>query len=189
MGKTLQGEYYLHIHEMGSAFNFTKDGTFEFYFSYGAIDRTANGTYSIERDTLKLHSDKEPCKDFPITKQDKKGKGYTIKVSDPNTYLLKYIKCMYFVGDVEKEVRTDDQGMVHIDEPHCDKIYLQHELFPDVASLIKDTDNENTNFEVTLSPSLVNVSFKGIDFIIDGNSISCLPNYFMPYDNIRYTKE
>ncbi|MEO6132681.1 MAG: hypothetical protein ABIQ02_12595 [Saprospiraceae bacterium] len=75
MDKTLEGDYYLHMHEMGSAVQFTKDGRFEYYF------------------------------------------------------------------------------------------------------------------EVTLSPSLVNVSFKGIDFIIEGDVIGCLPNYFLPYDNIRYTKE
>ncbi|MGB3226629.1 MAG: hypothetical protein WBB02_01555, partial [Saprospiraceae bacterium] len=38
----LIGVYELRgIHEMAAAFNFTEDGTFEFYYSYGAIDRTA----------------------------------------------------------------------------------------------------------------------------------------------------
>ena len=187
--QNLSGEYSLHKHEMASAFRFTKDGKFEFYFTYGAVDRAATGTYTVEGDTLKLKSDKEPGKDFPITAQSKKGKGYTIQVNDPNAYLLKYVRCMYFIGDKQNETESDDKGMIHIDAEHCDKIYLQHELFPDIISLIKDENNSNNYFEVSLSPSLGNVSFKGIDFAIKGDELTCLPNYFMPYDNISYVKE
>ncbi len=185
----LNGEYNLHMFEMGSAFRFTKDGKFEFYFTYGAVDRAATGTYVVEGDTLKLKSDKEPGKDFPIESQSKKGKGYTIQVSDPNAYLIKYVRCIYFIGDKQNVTESDDNGMIHLNEAHVDKIYLMHDLFPDIGSLIKDENNSNNYFEVSLSPSLGNVSFKGIDFVIKGNELSCLPNYFMPYDGIKYVKD
>ena len=32
-------------------------------------------------------------------------------------------------------------------------------------------------------------SFKGIDFKIENQTLTCLPNYFMPFDNIRFVKE
>ncbi|HZV70751.1 MAG TPA: hypothetical protein VFG10_14450 [Saprospiraceae bacterium] len=187
--QTLNGEYNLHKHEMASGFRFTKDGKFEFYYVYGAVDRSATGTYSVVGDTLKIKSDKEPGKDFPVTKENHKGKGYTIQVTAPNDYLLRNIICFYFIGDVQNVAESDDKGVIHIDAPSVDKLYLQHQLFVDIASLIKDEKNTNNYFEVSLSPSLQFVSFAGIDFIIKGDELTCLPNYFMPMEDIRYTKE
>ena len=63
---------------MASGFNFSADGKFEFFFTYGAVDRSAAGTFTVAGDTLKLKSNKEPGKDFSITGQSKQGKGYTL---------------------------------------------------------------------------------------------------------------
>jgi len=184
------GEYSLRgIHDMASGFKFEKDGTFQFFYIYGAVDRNATGTYTMEGDTIKLKSDKEPGKDFPITSQSKKGKGYTIQATAPNPYLLNHILCVYFIGETQNQVESDDKGMIHIEDSKVDKIFLQHQLFPDILSLIKDENNSNNYFEVSLSPSLANVSFMGIDFVKKGDELTCLPNYFMPFDNIRFVKE
>ncbi|HRB26494.1 MAG TPA: hypothetical protein PLU85_10940, partial [Bacteroidia bacterium] len=56
---TLNGIYRLHgIHDMAAAFQFLPDNTFEFFYSYGAVDRKAKGTYTFDGDTIKLSSDK-----------------------------------------------------------------------------------------------------------------------------------
>ena len=186
----LSGEYNLiGIHDMASGFRFTKDGKFEFFYIYGAIDRTATGTYTIEGDTVKLHSDKEPGKDFLISLQNKKGKGYTIQAKAPNEYLLRNITCIYFMGEKKEYAQSDEKGLIHFDAPACDTIYVLHELFPDIPTLIKDKNNSNNYFEVSLSPSLGNISFKGIDLYINGDELTCLPNYFMPLNDIRYVKQ
>ena len=78
--------------------------------------------------------------------------------------------------------------MIHLDITSVDSIYLRHEIFPDIPTLIKDKDNANNYFEVSLLPSLGQVSFKGIDLFIKGDTLTCLPNYFMPFDNIRFVK-
>ena len=187
--QTLNGEYRLTgIPETASAFMFTKDGTFEYFFIYGAVDRAAHGTYTIEGDTIKLKSNKEPGKDFLVKSEKKQGKGFTIQVTDPNEYLLSNIVAIYYVDETEKVAYSDSKGRIIIEETTVGKIYLMHQLFPDIASLIKDESNNNNYFEVGLSPSLVYVSFKGIDFLKDGNELTCLPNYIMPFDNIRYVK-
>lgn len=188
--KILHGEYRLTgIPETASAFMFKPDGRFEFFFIYGAVDRAATGTYSVSGDTIKLQSDKIPGKDFPVNKEKKQGKGYVIKVSDPNSYLVQNILCIYYIGETENVTYTDENGMIMIDAEQVDKIYLRHELFPDIPTLIKDESNKNNYFEVSLSPTLVNVSFKGIDFTINGNSISCLPNYVIPFEKIKYVRQ
>ncbi|MBK6824783.1 MAG: hypothetical protein IPG87_18065 [Saprospiraceae bacterium] len=53
----------------------------------------------------------------------------------------------------------------------------------------KDAQNKNNYFEVELNPSLQKVSFKGIDFQIEEDFITCFPNYFMPIEHIRFFRE
>ncbi len=187
---TPQGEYSFHMQEMVAGFKFSTDGKFDFYFSYGAVDRTASGTFTVEGKTIKLKSDKEAGKDFTVTNQSKEGKGYTIKFDDENKYFIKDIRCSFFVGGERHDEYTDEKGIVKVDYSHCDSIFVFHELFPDFATCIKDEKNESNNFTLTLNPSLAQVSFKGIDFTIeDEKTISCIHNYFMPIEDIKFEKE
>lgn len=84
----IQGEYVFRRQEMVSAFNFTEDGKFQFFYSYGAADRNASGSFTIEGDTLKLKSDKAPGRDFIIEQQSKSGSGYQIICKAPNPHLF-----------------------------------------------------------------------------------------------------
>ncbi len=186
----LSGEYHLTgVHEMAAAFQFRPDGTFSFNYMYGAVDRFAEGTYTVEGDTIKLKSDKEPGKDFIVQNQSKQGTGYTIHVRHASPYLINHVRCICFNGDGEivEDVSGND-GVIRLDVPGCTKIFLQHMLYPDIASMIKDEDNTNNTFEVTLAGELEKVSFKGIDLRIEGDTLTCWPNYFMPMENIRFVK-
>ncbi len=188
--QNITGEYHLQgVQDAAGGFRFTKEGTFEFFFIYGAVDRTATGKYSVENNVIKLDSDKEPGNDFAITSQLKNGQGYTIQVSDPNTYLLRNIICIYFIQGKENVTYSDDNGKISIDADLVDKIMLVHELFPDIPSTIKDESNHNNQFEVRLSPSLGMVSFEGIDLTIDGKKLTCLPNYVLPFQHVSFVKQ
>ena len=185
----VQGEYYFRRTEMASGFNFSVDGKFQFFFTYGAVDRSATGTFSVAGDTLKLKSDKEAGKDFTVTNQSKQSKGYKLMFTHPNKYLTKNIICVFTTDGKKQEAYSDDKGEVHVDLPNCDTIYVQHSLYPDMATLIKDKTNENNRFTLSLNPSLEQVSFKGIDFKIESDKIlSCLSNYFMPMPDIKFVK-
>jgi len=186
---TFSGEYHLvGVHEMASGFNFTPEGKYEFYYVYGAMDRVSSGTYSIEGETIKLKSNKVPGQDFNITNQKKQDNGYTIRVSDPNTILANNVHCIYYVNGEQYDEYTDNSGVIRIQQDNCEKIYIRHGLYLDIPMLIKDETNSNNYFEVTLKPSLQEVSFQGIDFFIKEDMITCLPNYFMPIDDIRFEK-
>jgi len=191
MGQSaLHGEYYFNKQEMVAGFNFLIDSKFEFFYSYGAVDRSATGTYSITNDTLHLLSDKAPGNDFTVKAQSKEGKGYRIQFEDANSYLLKNIRCSFFIGKERRDEYTDDNGVIEFDLPHCDSIYAFHELFPDMASLIKDEKNDNNHFIVTLNPALGQVSFKGITYKVDGNKlIAVMPNYVFPMADVIFIKE
>lgn len=186
----VQGEYYFRKQEMVAGFNFSVDGKFQFFFSYGAVDRSATGTFSFEGDTVKLKSDKEAGKDFTVTKHVKEASAYTIKFEHPNKYLLTNIRCSFFVGNEKRDEYTDSNGEVHVDLRHCDTIFVYHELYPDIVTLVKDEQNDNNKFTLTLNPSLEQVSFKGIDLKIENDrTLTCLPNYFMPLEGIEFVKQ
>ncbi len=188
--QTLNGEYYYRKTELASGFKFAPDAKFEFFYMYGASDRNATGTYRVEGDSLILKSDKEGGKDFNIDKQSKETGNIRIKINSPNNpYFASNVLCMCLIDGKENEFISDKDGLIETNFQSCDQIFLQHQLFPDAGTLIKDVNNENTYFELSLNPSLEQVSFKWIDFTIDGNTISCGPNYFLPFENIKFVKK
>ena len=187
---TIQGDYIFNRKEMVAGFTFLPKGKFTFFLSYGALDRTATGTYLVKEDTIKLKSGKEAGKDFTISTQSKTGTGYSIKFIDDNKYLLTGIRCSFFIGSERHDGFTDDNGEIKVAYPHCDKIFVFHTLYPDIVTLIKDENNNNNRFILTLNPSLEQVSFKGIDFKIENDStISCIPNYLMMLMDIKFKKQ
>lgn len=184
------GEYIFHKQEMVAGFKFTKDGKFDFFLSYGAVDRNASGTFTVEEKTIKLKSDKVAGKDFNVISQSKSGSGYSLKFQDTEAYFINEIRCSFFIGGVRHDEFTDQEGMVTVGYPHCDSIFVFHPLFPDFVTRIKDDKDENNHFLLTLNPSLSQVSFKGIDFTIeDDSTISCMHNYLLPFEDISFKKE
>lgn len=185
--RTLMGEYHFRKSEMVSGFHFSADGRFQFFFSYGAVDRNAKGTYTVEGNLVRLKSDKEPGKDFTVTRQSIGEDGFKLTFFHTQPYLTENIRCVFKTGEQQTEAISDNQGQVITDLKNCDHIFVQHLLYPDIFTQIKDPANPNTHFELSLEPSLEQVSFKGIDFTIEADgSLSCLPNYFMPFAGICY---
>lgn len=188
--KKIEGDYFFRRMEMAAGFNFSADGSFRFFFSYGAVDRLAEGTFTVEESTIKLKSNKEAGKDFTVTKQSKESGGYTLTFNHANKYLTSNILCVCFTNGKEESVITNDSGVAHINVPRCDSIYARHLLYPDVYTLVKDKDNENNRFTLLLNPSLGQLSFKGIDLKIESDgSLSWLPNYFLDMPNVKFVKE
>jgi hypothetical protein len=185
----IPGIYSFHRQEMVASFRFLENGRFDFFYSYGAADRSASGTYITEGDTIKLKSDKEPGKDFTIVKQEKRDDGYCIKVTDPNPHLAGYVMAIYFINGQQQVAECNNLQEILIPERGVDKIYLQHRIFPDIPTLLKDDNTDSDYFEVTLNRSLEQVSFKGIDLFIKDDGLHCHPNYFMPVENMVFRKK
>lgn len=189
-GQFLPGKYRLVGQpEMAASFVFHPDSSFEFSYSNGAVDRMAKGRYSVLGNTLKLKSQKIPGKDFAIQRQMKKGKNFIIQVKDPNKVLMGQVLCLALVGNEKHPFHANPEGLIEIDLKKADKLLLQHSLYPDVFTLLKDESNPNNYFEVSLMPTLAEVSFLGIDFTIQDSSLTCLPNYFLPMPGIRFERE
>jgi hypothetical protein len=186
----ITGEYLFNRQELVAGFYFSPDGKFQFVHSLGAIDRIASGSFSVEGNLIKLKSDKEPGKDFNIVDQSKEGSGYILTVKNEYSYLLSNFLCTYFLDGVHHGVLSDANGVIHLDIPHCDKIYIRSNLFPDISTLVKDETNDNNRFTITINTSIQRVSFKDIDLtIVDEKTITCQSNYFMQMEDIKFIKQ
>jgi hypothetical protein len=159
-------------HEMVAAFEFKKDSTFKFYFIYGAVDRNSSGRYSIHDRNIILHALKEPGKDFIITRQEKRGEGTAIKVSDKNPYLIRNVAGIFKKGAEQDQQFSDQDGYMHSNLADCDTIYVIHTLFPDVPTIIKKKEPKNNYFEISLNPSLEAVSFQDFTLSIDPEGLT-----------------
>ena len=185
----IDGEYYFGKMEMAAGFKFS-EAKFQFFYTYGAIDRSATGTFVIAGDSVILKSDKVESQDFTLVSQQHAGKGYQVIFQDANSYLVKNISCVFVVNGKQHEVMTNDAGTASIDLEHCDTIYATHTLFPDVPTIVKDAGNINNRFKLRLNPSLGSLSFKGINLrIVNDSTLSCPDNYFMDASGILFKKQ
>jgi hypothetical protein len=159
-------------HEMVAAFEFKKDSTFKFYFIYGAVDRNSSGRYLIQDGNIILQAQKEPGKDFTITKQEKRGTGTAIKISDRNVYLIRNVVGIFKKGAEQDQQFSDQDGYMHSNLTDCDTIYIIHTLFPDVPTVINKKEPQNNYFEISLNPSLEKVSFQDFTLSIDPEGLT-----------------
>lgn len=177
----IAGEFVLTgNHEMVAAFKFTPDNNFEFYFAYGAVDRMAKGSYTINQGKLLLKGEKIPARDFDIRQHSVQGTGTTIQVSDENPALIRGIVCLFIKGKEQEQVYTDEAGTAHSTIINCDTIFVLHTLYPDVLTTVKaGGDSKDNYFKLTLNPSLASVSFTDFALTIEGDRlIGSLPYLF-----------
>src|SRR5450432_943541 len=63
----LPGEYYLQgVMETASGFLLKPDSSFQFFFSYGALDRHGSGKWAVKENKLILNSAARPEYDFAL---------------------------------------------------------------------------------------------------------------------------
>jgi hypothetical protein len=168
------GEYYLiGLQEVGSGFRFNADYTFEFFFSYGAIDRMATGTWEQKGNTLILNTPRKPVTDFILATSRQVGKKQlTIRVKDENSQILGYIYCRIETTDGKLlEAYSDKEGVVTFDPVAVKSISLLHELWADRLSEFKVEQPGHNYFEFTIARWITEVEFADLTLEIKGKDL------------------
>ncbi len=177
-------------HEMVAAFEFKKDSSFQFYFIYGAVDRNSIGHFTIQNGTIILQARKVPGKDFTIIRQEKRGDGTSIKITNPNTHLVKNVAGIFKKGNELDQQMSDSEGNMHSLLNDCDSIFVMHTLFPDVPTLVKkDAGDRNNYFELGLNPSLAELSFQDFSLKITGEGLTGYLPWLFERDKALFIKE
>jgi len=169
----LIGEYYLtDIMETASGFKLNEDSTFEFFYSYGALDRSGSGKWKLDHNKIIFTSVNHPLKDFKLVKSKKvEGGEVIIKISDPNTLLLRYVECAVKMGKNNLQSSTDDKGIAKFSIKTLEEISLVFHFCPERMSVFKVEDKTANYFEFNFESWVMDVFFDHFSLEIVGNQL------------------
>lgn len=188
---SLEGVYNLEgVREMASGFQLKADSTFEFYFSYGALDRYGTGKWNFINNKIILNSKPRPGNDFKLVNSSRTNNDFvTVHIQEKNTMLLPFV---YAFGNTLKEgeypTKADSHGMIKLPANNLDTLHLLFEFTPErFSSFTIDTKTTNT-FTFTFEPWLVEVFFTNFELAVTENKLEG-KHPLLEKENYVYTKE
>ncbi|MDP4262658.1 MAG: hypothetical protein Q8941_09020 [Bacteroidota bacterium] len=154
------GIYYLHsVRETASGFKLNADGTFQFFFTYGALDRYGSGNWTMEKDHVILQSRPWSGKDFALIDSSKSGSGITIRVTDKNPFFPKHVFASLKNGEDGSWQPPGDGDMIRFPDQELNVISLVFEYCPERFSFFPVINKEHNYFEFRLEPWIMEVFF------------------------------
>ncbi|MFI5156275.1 MAG: hypothetical protein ACHQEM_08820 [Chitinophagales bacterium] len=156
----LAGEYYLRgVMETASGFQLNPDSSFQFFYSYGMLDRFGTGKWTIQDDQVVFNSRTRPPVDFRMfSSRSEPGDSITIVIKDNNELLLRYVHCQIRTKSGIKEIKTDEAGIAKFSKETVDSLALIFQLCPDRFSVFP-ADPKSNYYEFGFEPWIVEVFF------------------------------
>lgn len=169
----IAGEYYLRgVMETASGFKINTDSTFEFFFSYGALDRSGSGTWKKEGSKITFNSAPAPGQNFALTKSTSTNDDFiTIKISDPNTIFLSGIYAIIKSGDKKQEAMSNKEGIIRFPKMKADSICLLFEFVPERTAVFAISNPSDNHFEFRFEPWVMEVFFKNFTLEIESGGL------------------
>lgn len=108
------GTYYLTgVPEMASGFKLDPNGRFEFFFSYGAMDRQGRGQWESQGDQVIFNSDEPLSADFTLLeKANGDHEEVIIMVKDSNPVLCRHMFASLQDGAPDSWVQANQRGEI-----------------------------------------------------------------------------
>lgn len=171
----IAGEYYLTgVMETASGFNLYEDNSFEFYFSYGALDRHAYGRWREgNNETIILNTDYKEQMPFTIKSEEKIEDSDHLVVGIPgfNKVLLKETKIVATYNGIEEEQVETGDDVFHFSFPSAHKLVVTCLFyFDNPATLIPSADNNNY-IELQPNQNLLLVHFNDVEFTVTDDKL------------------
>lgn len=165
---TIPGVYSLEgVMETASGFKLNPDSTFEFYYSYGALDRYGSGRWRVNGDSVIFDSKPFPGKDFKIADSSvHKNKYTTIKIGDRYRAFYRFVYGVFKTPEKDTLLNADSDGIIIL--PHkADTINLLFELSSERLSRFV-TNNKYDTYTVEIEPWALEVFFKkfGLRYVL-----------------------
>ena len=142
---SIAGRYFLQgVMEMASVLELNADSTFNFFYSYGAVDRYGNGKWSVTGSKIILNSRQRPPLDFKmIESKANTDNSITIQILDNNKALLHYVYCIISTISGQHDADANSEGIISFPKEPIDSISLLFRLCPDRYSTFKVDKNLN----------------------------------------------
>ena len=162
----LAGEYYLQgVREMASGFMLKEDNTFQFFFSYGALDRHGSGRWEAKNDVLFFNSDSIPADGFVLvgsSKEDHPFINVQLEGNDPMTNAYTHVSLQE--GAEGSWQNMNQRGEVQFPPQEVSRIALLFEFCPDQKTIIPVNAAHNS-FTFRINPSVAEVYFQNFSLI------------------------
>ena len=157
---TAIGEYYLSgVMETASGFKLNPDSTFQFFFSYGALDRSGSGTWKQEGNNIIFNSKPGTKGIALINSNSVDNDKLTIKITDANSSLRSHVYALLKSGDKHAEEITDKNGMISFPKQQVDSIALILEFCPEKLFIFTNNNKLHNNFEFRFEKDMMEVFF------------------------------
>ena len=165
------GEYHLQgMREMASAFLLKAGGEFEFYFSYGALDRFGKGKWELKDDHLFFNSAPKPASDFTLIESNKSAENFiNIKIKEGNPVLLHNVFCSLDNGGTWEQM--SQYGDVQFPMQEIKSISLILEFCGERFSTIPVTTKDHNEFVFQFEPSIMEVFFSDFSLSVIGEGL------------------
>jgi hypothetical protein len=192
MTKDISGEYFLqNAREMASGFLLNADNSFQFFFSYGALDRQASGEWKQEGDKILFNSRSWPGSDFTLVRTET-GETDMIRIQfeQNNPMLSAYMYASLARGAEGSWEQFDQRGYVLFPFQPFESISLQFEYCPERFTEIPVRSNgqhvfiirpEQSLAELFLTDFSLNISdaglngkhpmMEGVDYLYQKNNV------------------
>ena len=169
----LAGEYYLQgVMETASGFKLNPDSTFEFFFIYGALDRSGSGTWTLKNNSIVLNSKPHPGKDIALISSKKTNDdSIVIKIVEANSFFLSHVYCVLTSGDKQSEQLSNKEGIISFPMQAANTIMLAFEFCPERTSLFQVSDPTHNYFEFRFEPWILEVFFADFKLEIDKDDL------------------
>jgi hypothetical protein len=170
----IAGEYYLRgVKETSSGIQLKPDSSFNFFYSYGALDRFGTGTWSVQNNQIViLNSRPRPALDFKLVESRATADdSITVAIKDNNNALLHYVQCRIRTSTGIKELTTDQDGVARFAKEPTDSLALLFILCPDRFSSFSVSANQNY-FVFGFEPWIVEVFFDHFLLLFENNQLS-----------------
>ena len=167
----LTGEYFLSgVMETGSGFRLNEDSTFNFFYSYGAVDRFADCRWSVNGDKVVLNSD-AVSEGFQLALSEmRKENKFTVRIIDENKQVLPYT-IIEIKGEEGSEImNADNEGKAIFKKQRVNTITLHHEIWVNPPQVII-VDPGMNYFEFTIHPDIMKISIIDLELTVAGEEL------------------
>jgi hypothetical protein len=153
------GEYYLSgVMETASGFQLNADSSFQFFFSYGALDRYGSGKWHLKDNKVVFVSREKPASDFKTIAEKKTDQSnITIRITDKNGFLTKYVSCALYSNGQRTEWKPNERDSISFPKQPIDSIALVFEFCPEKISFIKPSQMHSNYFELGFEPWILEI--------------------------------
>lgn len=158
--ESLPGMYFLHsVKETESGFKLERDGTFKFFFSYGALDRYGSGNWTLRDDQVVLQSRPWPGHDFEMASDARvDGDFVAVKILG-NPQLVRHVFVSLDNWEMGSWLKTNEEGVAFFPSRRAISITLVFEFCPERYTRYVIEDPSKNYVEFQLEQWLMEVFF------------------------------